>query len=91
MDSEFKSESFVAAANRVRAVEPRSLVDFSDPRELAQIMLGAIHAHRRLYEDANILHGDVSPNTILIFDGLSTGTQTGQTAGAIIDFDKPNK
>ncbi|KAI0820399.1 hypothetical protein BC628DRAFT_1330412 [Trametes gibbosa] len=80
--------------HRVRTVTARALVDFVDPRELCQVMLDAVHAHKRLYEDAKILHGDINPNTIFIFNpDYSTQPPTSSAplrpVGAIIDFDQP--
>ncbi|KAI0649581.1 hypothetical protein C8Q79DRAFT_882540, partial [Trametes meyenii] len=86
---------------RVRTVTPRDLVHFSNTRELATVMLDAINAHKRLYEDANTLHGDINPNTIVIFDfdqpqqvSAPPGAQSAhenRAVGALIDFDPPLK
>ncbi|KAL1948018.1 hypothetical protein VTO73DRAFT_12093 [Trametes versicolor] len=72
---------------RVRTVQTRSLVDFADPRELAQVMLDAVTAHKHLYEDAGILHGDINPNTIAIFAFPDGGG--GRSVGGLIDCDEP--
>ncbi|KAI0329372.1 hypothetical protein GY45DRAFT_1371670 [Cubamyces sp. BRFM 1775] len=75
---------------RVKEVNTRSLTDFKDTRELAQVMLDAITAHKRLYEDANVLHGDVNPNTLVIFEPAAAGAEEGARAmGALIDYDGP--
>ncbi|KAI0671988.1 hypothetical protein C8Q78DRAFT_1077579 [Trametes maxima] len=84
---------------RVRTVTPRDLVHFSDTRELAAVMLDAINAHKRLYEDAKTLHGDINPNTIVIFNfdqpregSVPPGDQSAhenRAVGALIDFDPP--
>ena len=44
----------------------------------------ATAAHQRLYEDAGILHGDVSVNTIVMLE-----TEDGKAEGALIDYDMP--
>ncbi|EIW51915.1 uncharacterized protein TRAVEDRAFT_24668 [Trametes versicolor FP-101664 SS1] len=75
------------ASKRVRAVHTRALVDFTDPRELAQVMLDAVTAHKHLYEDAGILHGDINPNTIAIFAFPDGGGA--RSVGGLIDCDEP--
>ncbi|KAI9065042.1 hypothetical protein FKP32DRAFT_1756967 [Trametes sanguinea] len=55
-------------AKRVREVRVRALTDFENSRELVFVMRDAILAHKRLYEDAHVLHGDINPNTIVIFE-----------------------
>ncbi|KAI0351814.1 hypothetical protein OH77DRAFT_1366657, partial [Trametes cingulata] len=82
---------------RVRQVKARSLIDFGDTREFMSIMLDAIVAHRHLYEDAGILHGDINPNTIVIleFDDAMPGASTddargrARAIGALVDYDGP--
>ncbi|KAJ8455638.1 hypothetical protein ONZ51_g12374 [Trametes cubensis] len=78
-------------ARRVKEVNTRSLTDFKDTRELAQVMLDAITAHKRLYEDANILHGDVNPNTLVIFEPVAGAEEGARTMGALIDYDGPTQ
>ncbi|OJT09308.1 hypothetical protein TRAPUB_14247 [Trametes pubescens] len=75
------------ASKRVRTVHIRSLVNFADSRELAQVMLDAVTAHKHLYEDAGILHGDINPNTIAI---CAFPREPGARAvGALLDCDEP--
>ncbi|KAI0634636.1 hypothetical protein C8Q77DRAFT_1026844, partial [Trametes polyzona] len=83
---------------RVRQVKTRSLVHFDDSRELIQIMIDVLKAHKRLFDDADILHGDINPNTIVIFEfdngkgKNSAGEGDGdRPVGAIVDFDEPVK
>ncbi|CDO78247.1 hypothetical protein BN946_scf184789.g3 [Trametes cinnabarina] len=90
---------------RIREVRARALTDFENPRELVSVMMDAIYAHKQLYEDAKILHGDINPNTIVIFEepdsepeGVS-GSGSGQgnprgrarvrARGGLVDFDPP--
>ena len=44
-----------------------------------------IAVHRKLHDAAAILHGDISPNTIVIMENPTDG----KVEGALIDFDKP--
>ncbi|KAH9848171.1 hypothetical protein C2E23DRAFT_845658 [Lenzites betulinus] len=78
---------------RVRPVSARALVDFSDERELVQVMMDAVQAHKRLYEDGKILHGDINPNTIFIVNPgpgpVPSAAAPQRAVGAIIDFDMP--
>ena len=57
-------------------------------------------AHERLHKDANTLHGDINPNTIILLDWPADDPQVkcAQTAqgprklvldGALIDYDVP--
>ncbi|KAI0698674.1 hypothetical protein C8Q76DRAFT_584021, partial [Earliella scabrosa] len=80
--------------SRLKDVSPRTLEDFKNSRELVWTMLGAIEAHRALYEKAGTLHGDINTNTIIILDWPAGSEQDGQqrrppTEGALVDFDVP--
>ncbi|KAL1948020.1 hypothetical protein VTO73DRAFT_12095 [Trametes versicolor] len=57
-------------APRVRAVHARNLDTISGAEELMASVACAIDAHREIYEHgtAKELHGDINPNSILIFD-----------------------
>ncbi|TBU58148.1 hypothetical protein BD310DRAFT_498387 [Dichomitus squalens] len=46
----------------------RPLEDFKDSLELTLMIYAAFTAHRRAWEEAHILHGDVSAGNILIYD-----------------------
>ncbi|KAI0752317.1 hypothetical protein C8Q80DRAFT_1266873 [Daedaleopsis nitida] len=54
--------------SRLKPVSPRSLEEMTSGFELVYTILGSIKAHRRLYEDAGYVHGDINPNTIIILD-----------------------
>ncbi|OJT03851.1 hypothetical protein TRAPUB_5474 [Trametes pubescens] len=75
------------ASKRVRALHIRELVNFSDTRELAQVMLDVVTAYKHLYEDAGILHGDINPNTIAIC--AFPGEPGVRAVGALVDCDEP--
>ncbi|KAI0364494.1 hypothetical protein BV20DRAFT_974429 [Pilatotrama ljubarskyi] len=84
---------------RVRQVRARALVDYEDTRELVSIMLDAVVAHRHLYEDVGVVHGDINPNTIVIceFDDAKPGAKADnakggvRAIGALVDYDGPLK
>ncbi|KAH9896425.1 hypothetical protein C8Q73DRAFT_685390 [Cubamyces lactineus] len=76
-------------AQRVKEVNTRSLMDIKDTRELVKVMLDAITAHKRLYEDASVLHGDVNPNTLVIFEPAAGAEEGARAMGALIDYDGP--
>ena len=54
------------------------------PFQRAIADLAARTAHKRLYEDAGVLHGDVNMHTIVILDHPD-----GSTEGALVHFDHP--
>ncbi|PIL26728.1 hypothetical protein GSI_11207 [Ganoderma sinense ZZ0214-1] len=70
--------------SRLEKVSPKDLCDFEDALELVWVMFGAIYAHKKLYEDAGILHGDINPNTIVMLE-----TEDGHVEGGLIDYDMP--
>ncbi|TBU37764.1 hypothetical protein BD309DRAFT_973314 [Dichomitus squalens] len=70
--------------SRLERVKPRDLCEFKHSLQLVEVMLGAIVAHKRLYDDAGILHGDINPNTIVMLEG-----EDGKVKGALIDYDMP--
>ncbi|KIJ59178.1 hypothetical protein HYDPIDRAFT_118768 [Hydnomerulius pinastri MD-312] len=61
----------------VLGVVGRSLTAFSSTKELAKGMLDAVEAHWHAYEDARILHRDISAGNILLTD----------EGGLLIDWD----
>lgn len=44
----------------------RPFSDFNSTRELLEVMNDAIQAHKSLYEKSDLLHGDISPENIII-------------------------
>ena len=67
------------------AISPagRPLKDFSSVGELLKAFRDAIKAHRSLFLNRKILHGDVSLNNIILTDPKHTGG----LSGMLIDFD----
>ncbi|RDX46242.1 hypothetical protein OH76DRAFT_1356337, partial [Lentinus brumalis] len=61
----------------------RSLEDFKDSRELVMAVRDAILGHRLAWEEAGILHRDISIGNILIVDERTPGGPT----GFLHDFD----
>ncbi|EIW51917.1 uncharacterized protein TRAVEDRAFT_53912 [Trametes versicolor FP-101664 SS1] len=90
-------------APRVRAVHARNLDTISGAEELMASVACAIDAHREIYEHgtAKELHGDINPNSILIFDhpprpapnsthGSAEGSdKEGETKGDDAPWDSP--
>lgn len=64
----------------------RVLYDFRNIDELLRTMLDAVIAHRSLYQDAGILHRDVSPgNIVIVYKEGQEGSST--VSGSLIDLD----
>ncbi|KAM5381125.1 hypothetical protein ACJZ2D_003041 [Fusarium nematophilum] len=61
----------------------RSLDTFQSLTELLQVFRDAIKCHRSLYQDAKILHQDISPGNMIILDGQDEG----EPKGILIDLD----
>lgn len=61
----------------------RPLHAFGPPLELLQVFRDAIKGHRSLYQDARILHQDVSLDNIIITDAQDHG----EPRGILIDLD----
>ncbi|KAI0701127.1 hypothetical protein C8T65DRAFT_656794 [Cerioporus squamosus] len=62
----------------------RPLTDFSHFREFTLIMWYALIAHREAWEKAGILHHDISPNNILIYED---GRGQVERRGMLCDWD----
>ncbi|KAI0356853.1 hypothetical protein OH77DRAFT_1423094 [Trametes cingulata] len=62
----------------------RPLTGFRDAAELLQVMFHALAAHVSVWNKAQILHGDVSVNNILIHD-----TTSGSGRALLVDWDLP--
>lgn len=61
----------------------RPLDTFKSRTELLQMFRDAIKCHRSLYQDAKILHQDVSAGNVIILDG----EREGEPRGVLIDLD----
>ena len=61
----------------------RPLQTFKNRLELLQVLRDAVKGHRSLFQDAKILHQDVSPQNIIITDA----EHDGDPKGILIDFD----
>ncbi|KAG8407888.1 hypothetical protein J3458_020198 [Metarhizium acridum] len=61
----------------------RPLDTFRSPLELLQVFRDAIQCHRSLYQDAKILHQDVSAGNMIILDNQ----EGGGPKGTLIDLD----
>ncbi|KAF9765556.1 hypothetical protein IL306_002147 [Fusarium sp. DS 682] len=61
----------------------RALDSFRSLTELLQVFRDAIKCHRSLYQDAKILHRDISPGNMIILDGQDEG----KPRGVLIDLD----
>jgi hypothetical protein len=64
----------------------RPLASFKCVSEALYALRDAVKAHRSLYEDAKLLHCDISRNNIIIPDPLSSRAQSPR--GILIDFDE---
>lgn len=86
----FTQETDMSFENRVltcimTSPAGRSLHTFKTTLELLQVFRDAIMAHRSLYQDAGLLHRDISANNIIITDPQG---ETGDVSkGILIDFD----
>ncbi|KAI0329758.1 hypothetical protein GY45DRAFT_1304104 [Cubamyces sp. BRFM 1775] len=58
----------------------RTLEEFRTPQELLVSMVGALKAHYVAWESAHILHRDISPSNILIYDPPDGGCSYGKLA-----------
>ncbi|OJT03850.1 hypothetical protein TRAPUB_5473 [Trametes pubescens] len=77
-------------AHRVRAVHARNQDTISGTEELIASIACAIDAHREIYEHgpAKELHGDINPNSIVIFDhppGPSSGKAHNKEEGLRVE------
>ncbi|EIN14735.1 hypothetical protein PUNSTDRAFT_130367 [Punctularia strigosozonata HHB-11173 SS5] len=66
-----------------------SLRHFATRRELLSVLIDAVEAHRRMYEDLGVLHRDISFRNILILDAEddTEKKQEEERPGRLIDFD----
>ncbi|KAI0780257.1 hypothetical protein C8Q74DRAFT_1368001 [Fomes fomentarius] len=88
--SEEKAAPESRRPSRLKEVQPRELCQMENFREVTLTIHDAIEAHRRLWEDAKTLHGDVNNNTIIILDWPEGSDHKGpRNHGALVDFDIP--
>ncbi|RPD73044.1 hypothetical protein L226DRAFT_572499 [Lentinus tigrinus ALCF2SS1-7] len=64
----------------------RPLIDFTDFKELTMLICDAIYAHCCAWEEAGILHRDVSVNNIMIFEFVGADGKV-ERRGMLCDWD----
>ncbi|KAI0032974.1 hypothetical protein K488DRAFT_85344 [Vararia minispora EC-137] len=72
------SGQYIRTRLRLEGRSVRRLEKFRDPREMVNAVYVAMKALQRLFEDANIVHGDICPANINIDEELG---------GRLIDWD----
>ncbi|KAI0634633.1 hypothetical protein C8Q77DRAFT_1217676 [Trametes polyzona] len=83
-------ESRPKRPSRVRNIDPRTLSEMRGAEELVYTVFCAITAHKEIYERAEgELHGDINPNSIIIFDHPTRDDQPAESEGALIYWDPP--